>query len=459
MKNVTVKYVKKSARDGHYVYRRRVPKVLAGKIPQTEFVKTLGRTLQDALVNYGPFHQRIEHMIALAKNGVTSLSPAEQRDRLVAMLQSWNADPHSPGRDDNERTWREVEADKLIDRYQNPETGEYEGVPEETHHVATALLGGVSAIAPGPTVTDAFKFYLEENAKSIPEQRKKQIQRFARAEKSLIAVLRADKLVSDITRADARKWRDMREAAGVSPATIKRERSDISTVVSTAISELDVPGINPFIGLKLKKAVEGRHEEREPLPPEVIVGVYSQLAKQPELLRVWTLLDFTGARPSEIRDLLASEIVLDHDVPHIVIRERYDRTLKTTWSRRTIPLIGDALQVAQDLVRGRNDPTSPVFPRYHGEGGMDRMSQALNRRIRKLTKNPKHVTYSLRHNMKDRMRQAEVYADTQKALEGHAFSKGQDASYGGEVPLETKRNALINALGGAGMLKPETTLA
>lgn len=77
MPSFVVKHVKKDTRNGNLIYRRRVPQAPKGLFPQGEIVKTLGRTTQEALKAYGPFHGRIEHLLALAKNGVAGLSPAE----------------------------------------------------------------------------------------------------------------------------------------------------------------------------------------------------------------------------------------------------------------------------------------------------------------------------------------------------------------------------------------------
>lgn len=156
MRNVTVKYLRENNRTGSFEYRRRVPKVLEGMVKQREFLKVLGKTQGEAVMHYGREHERIEHMISLAKHGVTGLSPLEQSTRLTALLESWGADPHSRGRDGNERTWREEAAAQLVDRYQDPRTGDYVGVPEEDGALAGALLGGVSNGTPEVTVTDAF---------------------------------------------------------------------------------------------------------------------------------------------------------------------------------------------------------------------------------------------------------------------------------------------------------------
>lgn len=447
MRNVTVKYLRKNDRTGSFEYRRRVPKSLEKLVTKREFLKVLGKTQSEAVMRYGAEHEKIEHLVSLAKFGVTGLSPMEQSKKLAALLESWDADPHSAGRDDNERTWRGEAAAQLVDKYQDPASGEYVGVPEEDGLLASALLGGVSKETPQVTVTDAFAAYLEENALKIPEQHKKQRQRFARSEKNLIFVLGGDKPLHEVKRSDARRWRDMR-LKQVAPATVRRERNDIGAVFSWAVSEMEGAGeVNPFKGMKLEAPKEGRRDQRLPLEQVVIDRVYEDLQPHKDLLHIWTLLDYTGARPSEVRMLLVSEIVPSGPVPHIIIQPRADNTLKSTWSERKIPLIGPALEVARELVEGKKG-LEPAFPRYAVEGGQDRLSQTLNRRIREHTDNPKHVAYSLRHNMKDRMRLAEVFPEKAKAIEGHAFSAGQDGSYGGGYPLEQLEEALEKALKG-----------
>lgn len=234
MRMIAVKYVKTDTRNGHLIYRRRVPKALASVVTETEFVKMLGRTEQEAILAYGPYHQYIEHLLALARSGVTGLSPTEQRARLKAMLESWGADPYSPGRDDNERTWREATADRMVEKYQNPGDGEYEGVPEKESVIASALYKGIPKTNPEPTLTDAFKFYLTEKALTEPEKLRKQVQRINRAERRLIAAVGSDRLLSEVNHADARTWRDMRVRDGAKPTTIRREKNDICAVIGLA---------------------------------------------------------------------------------------------------------------------------------------------------------------------------------------------------------------------------------
>lgn len=445
---MTVKYVTQDKKSGSFIYRRRVPKALAGLIKKSEFLKVIGKTLSEALTNYGAVHQRIEHLLSLSRNGVTGLSPLEQAKPMVALLSEWGLDPYSEGKDENERTARDVAASELVEKYQDIHTGEYVGVPEGDAFLARALLGGISEESRKVTVTDAFRAYLAEKGKSDSEQLKKQTQRLYRGEQRLISILGRDMRLSEVTRSHARAWRDSRVASGVAPATIRRERNDISAVFGWAISELNGAGENnPFSAMKIADDSDGRQTKRLPLPQEVINGVYADLKETPELLRMWTLLDYTGARPSEIRMLLRSEFVVNDPIPHVLIAKREGRTLKSSWSTGSIPLVGEALEVAKGIVAEGAGETV-AFPKYAGAGGMDRLSNTLGKIIRTHSKDPKHTTYSLRHNMKDRMRAAEVFPETAKAIEGHALSAGQDSSYGEGVSLQQKQVALAKALQG-----------
>lgn len=154
----------------------------------------------------------------------------------------------------------------------------------------------------------------------------------------------------------------MRLKTGVALSTVRREGKDISAVISTAISELGGLETNPFKRMKMPAPVTPRQDERDPLPAKVIEGVYSALSKEPALLAVWTLLDFTGARPSEVRQLTAGEVNLSDPVPHIVIKEGEGRSLKTSWSTRRVPLVGEAAKVAKALVKRCDKPSDPIFP-------------------------------------------------------------------------------------------------
>lgn len=431
--------------NGRYRYRRRVPKSAVAFVGKSEFVKVLGKTESEALSNYGEVHRHCTHLFALAKDGVNAPSPLDQQERLIALLSKWDADPFSSGRSDDEIEWRNIHADNILGKYpQSKTTGQPIGVSNEDSILVGALLSGVNSEKPEVTITDAFTFYLKENALDNPFKLQKQLARFRRVESWLLKVIREDRALSGITKEDARKLRDARLASGVSISTVRREFNDIKAVFNCAISELDVVMSNPFVRLKMPRETVSRQKKREPLDAKVIEAVYRDLRDNRLLLQVWTLLDLTGARLAEIAGLRCKDFILDADIPHILIRPSADRSLKNSWSERDVPLVVEALNIAHDIV-SKGPSEGYAFGKYGPVKAHNNLGVALAKRIRKHTTNPKHVTHSLRHNMKDRLRDADVRTETSKAIQGHALSDGEDASYGNGISLSRKLEALLKA--------------
>lgn len=88
-----------------------------------------------------------------------------------------------------------------------------------------------------------------------------------------------------------------------------------------------------------------------------------------------------------------------------------------------------------------------LFPRYARERGADTASQALMKNLRTLTKNPRHVNHSLRHNMKDWLREAGVSVLEQNLILGHTLGGEGDTAYGGDrAKLAVTTKALTKAL-------------
>lgn len=442
--NLTMKHVQID-NNGRYRYRRRVPESLKKLVGKGEFVKVLGQSENEALGNYGTIHRHCEHLIALSKDGVVDPSPMVQKARLEALLRNWGADPYSSGLNDNELIWRDVHANQILDKYkQDPDTGRPIGVSKEDDALVGALLSGVSNERPEPTITDAFKFYLTEHPMENDFKRKKQEQRFGRAERWLLKTVKEDKPLSKVNRGDARGLRDARLKSGVSVGTVKRGFNDIRAVFNFARSELDVNADNPFVGLKMPTEEEASHESIMPLDPDVILGVYGDLQERRVLLQIWTLLDLTGARLAEIAGLRRHEFILDDNIPHIIIQPSAGRTLKTKWSKRKVPLVKEALNVAREIV-SKGSPEDYAFGKYGPVKSHDNLGSALMKCIRKHTSNPKHVNHSLRHGMEDRLRYADVFTETSNAILGHALSRGQGASYGAGISLDKKLEALLKA--------------
>ncbi|MBU3032417.1 hypothetical protein [Paracoccus marinaquae] len=74
-----------------------------------------------------------------------------------------------------------------------------------------------------------------------------------------------------------------------------------------------------------------------------------------------------------------------------------------------------------------------LFPSYGRRRESDAASTVLMKHLRKVSRDPKHVIHSLRHNMKDWLVLAEVPALEQNLILGHTLGGVGDKVYGGEV--------------------------
>ena len=170
-------------------------------------------------------------------------------------------------------------------------------------------------------------------------------------------------------------------------------------------------------------------------------------ARIPELRLIWRLLQATGCRGAEITGLRIGDVVLDHSVPHLWVRWNDERQLKTKTSVRPVPLVGDGLAAAKEAVRDSDQNSVALFSRYAHKSGPDAVSAALMGHLRKETGSPRHVVYSLRHNMKSWLGTSGAPEREENRLLGHADASVGNRYYGGlEDRLAGTSRALKAAL-------------
>lgn len=327
-----------------------------------------------------------------------------------------------------------------------------------------------NAAPPPATLADAAKIYEQERLGENPKKSARNT--FNKIKRRLEASLGPlDSLpLTELTREHARKVRDdllatpKSSGEGVlSPASVGREINSIKALITVGITEYDLRGqaFNPFEKLSLPPAVAktgvSEWELRDPLPDEVLLAVRHRVMNRvrvPELRLIWRLLQATGCRGAEITGLLQEDVVLDHAIPHLWVRWNEERQLKTVTSIRPVPLIGDGLEAAREalgmaLQARQNAPA--LFPRYAREGGPDAVSGALMGHLRKETQNPRHVVYSLRHNVKAWLGQSDASERDEKRLLGHAEASVGNRYYGG---LGDRLRGTSSALEAALLLAP-----
>ena len=142
-------------------------------------------------------------------------------------------------------------------------------------------------------------------------------------------------------------------------------------------------------------------------------------------------------RLSEATGLARDDIMLDTDMPHIIVRPHPWRRLKTKGSERLVPLVGASLWAAKRL---QLNDSSYAFPRYcDGKTcNANSASAALNKWL-KPRMNEDAVVHSLRHSMRDRLRAVECPSDIIDQIGGWSSSTvGSSYGKGYELPLLAK---------------------
>ncbi|KJS13685.1 MAG: hypothetical protein VR78_10965 [Hoeflea sp. BRH_c9] len=198
---------------------------------------------------------------------------------------------------------------------------------------------------------------------------------------------------------------------------------------------------NPFDRLSFKGP---RHEKRRiGFTPEFVRANMLHGGKlanlNAEARRALLIIMGTGCRPSEVLNLTAANIKLDVTVPHVQIRDRADRELKTAQSERDVPLTGLALAAMRAHVAAGN---AEGFPRYlDKESGF---SATVNKYLAEngLRETPEHTLYSMRHMFEDLLKDADIGDEMRRELMGHKIDR---SLYGRGFALEAKAAALEKA--------------
>lgn len=191
-------------------------------------------------------------------------------------------------------------------------------------------------------------------------------------------------------------------------------------------------GLDPiFAELRIAGGGGGQRAAFEPAYVQdklLKAGAFGEL--NDEARRVIYMVADTGLRPSEVVNLTAATIHLDHAVPHVSI-EPDGRQMKTDDSRRAVPLVGVALAAMKAQPDG--------FPRYRDNASS--LSALVNKILteKKLRPTPRHSLYSLRHCFEDRLTAVEAPEKLIAALMGHKYSRPK---YGAGPSLQQKRDWL-----------------
>jgi len=240
--------------------------------------------------------------------------------------------------------------------------------------------------------------------------------------------------ISSLEPSDAGRFRDFLFARGMSSSSVKRVFSSVRAIMNLALQEHGLAMTNVFNGTFIPEG--NKRKERLPVPVEVIRRIQEEcrnLNDEPRWLIA--LISDTGMRLSEACGLLASDIGVDADIPHIILTEHPWRRLKTFSSTRSIPLVGASLWAAGQI---KAQGTEFAFPKYctTQKCNANSASAALNKWLK--PRLPEGcVVHSFRHSLRDRLRAVECPSDIVDAIGGWT-TEGIGQRYGTGYDLNVK---------------------
>lgn len=336
----------------------------------------------------------------------------------------------------------QLDIEEIIDRLRRVDRGA--GLAEEK---AEALLGGAPEAKDRTTVSEAFELYVSKIAFD-DQYNKSDAQRKSWEKRKQVSIdyfieREGDIPLLDITREVATRYRDwwqsrmLPQKDGSKPYTPNTVNRHIGNMRSLYLryfkyrGETDVE--DPFRGFffagksKVKRASFSDEWVREKI---LAPGMFDDLRL--ELRVIIYLLVETGARLSEIVNLRPDDILLDHDIPHIIIRPEQNRELKTSDSEREIPLVGIALPAMELCPNG--------FEHYYDRNTLVSANLMKAFKQRNLLPSKDHVIYSLRHSFEDRMLEGNLDYGLRCALMGH---KNNRPEYGQGGSLNFRRDQLL----------------
>ncbi len=278
------------------------------------------------------------------------------------------------------------------------------------------------------TVSHALEFYLELRGKGKPKDFFKQ----SRIAVAQLVESAGDREFLSFRRADANTFVKRSLDRGGKTNTVKRRISVLSALFNVVIREKELDLANPFD----KVLIPGEGSDTAKRMPfgedqqEIFRRAVAEAPAKDDLSQMLAMLLDTGARLAEIVGLRVDDVVLDAEIPYVKLVNHDHRRLKNGSSVRDIPLVGAALTAATKAAERANRSRSDfLFNRYTSKDGCDAhtASATLNKRIRSLGIDL--TCHSLRHTIRDRLREVECPREIIDRIGGWS-SSGVGERYG-----------------------------
>jgi len=408
--------------NGSFRYKRNVPLHLRVLIGKATLYRQLGDSYKEAMQNLPLIHARIEALLEGEKE-------KSARERSIEII-------------------RGALGDEVADMVLANAVPEYSEIEDALNELGKALHKQklpseiVEQVYSGRlrqeviTLETVLKDYVAYKS-DTPKAEKEITQRVERLRKDMQHIYGKQKLkyvsLSDISRQDANDLRD-HLLSRVSANSAVRMLGVVRTAINHAIVEhsLNIP--NVFTNLRIKGAGASKLD-RLPLSDTQIVNLEPAYSNDITAWALFVCLRDTGCRVSEIAGLRVKDC--DTDNGCLSISPTPWRTLKTNNSQRSVPLSPEAIKALEEVSQGK-DPEAPIFPQYAKERGGDNCSAMLMKRLRTIITDKKLTMHSLRHRMKDKLRNTGCTEAISMAILGHG-SNTVAANYGSGYALDVMR--------------------
>jgi integrase len=408
--------------NGSFRYKRNVPLHLRALIGKATLYRQLGDSYKEAMQNLPLIHARIEALLEGEKE-------KSARDRSIEII-------------------RGALGNEVADMVLANAVPEYSEIEDALNELGKALHKQklpseiVEQVYSGKlrqeviTLETVLKDYVAYKS-DTPKAEKEIKQRVERLRKDMQHIYGKQKLkyvsLSDISRQDANELRD-HLLSRVSANSAVRMLGVVRTAINHAIVEhsLNIP--NVFTNLRIKGAGASKLD-RLPLSDTQVVHLEAAYLNDTTAWALFVCLRDTGCRVSEIAGLRVKDC--DTDNGCLSISPTPWRTLKNNNSQCPVPLSPEAIKALEEVSQGK-DPEAPLFPQYAKERGGDNCSAMLMKRLRTIITDKKLTMHSLRHRMKDKLRNTGCPEAISMAILGHG-SNTVAANYGSGYALDVMR--------------------
>lgn len=410
--------------NGSYRYKRNVPKDLRSVIPKQTLYRQLGRTYDEMVKRLPLVHSEIEALFDLEKRTL----PSERALRIVQeRIGGWKADAFEQGA--IEYGWDIYEEfDDLA--------FELEGrIPENVHE----QIANASMLKEAYSLKSALDDYYAFKCPKGEENRDLR-NRTQRLSEYLLLCLGKVKFqtrkIDELKRSDANALRDYLLKL-MSPNSVVRNIGVVKAALNYAIREHDLDIRNVFEGLIVQGSGAGK-SDRLPMSDEDLLALEAKCKEIEPASAILTVLTDTGARLGEVVGLEVRDVDLEEGALHI--RPNSIRRLKTKSSERSVPLSPRSKSKLIKFMENTAD-SEPVFTKYARQRGSDAASAMMMKHVRKITDDKKITLHSLRHRMKDKLRNSGCPEHLSMAILGHS-SNSVAANYGSGYAKDVMREAL-----------------